>query len=72
MFAVIVTCTGPSIILPAGMCVYYYATRPCDGIGIELSMMRKLGLLSLFRLQGSVVPILYWEGRVTELNTLQK
>jgi hypothetical protein len=72
MVAVIVTCTGPALILPAGMCVYYYGARQCDGIGFESSMMGKLGSLSSMELQGSVVPMLYWEGRVTELKTLQK
>jgi len=53
------------------VCVFY-GTRQCDAIGIDLSMMGKLGSLSLMVLQGSVVPMLYWEGRVTEMNTLQK
>ena len=39
IIAVILTCTAPALILPAGMCVYCYATRQCDGVGIELSMM---------------------------------
>jgi hypothetical protein len=61
-----------ALILPAGMCVYFYGIRQCDGIGVFLSMMGKLGSLSLMVLQGSVVPMLYWEGRVTEMNTLKK
>jgi hypothetical protein len=54
------------------MFVYYYATGQFDGIGVELSMMGKLGSLSSMGMQGSVVAMLYWEGRVTDLNTLQK